>query len=246
MAEDRLYVKLYYLKIAHYMYFAMGVFSLTAAIIFWNEFPDQSLYMLLPCLIYSGVSMWSAYYFYRDYRHEVEPLIFVKNYVLPYMVLALWTLFMTVLMIYLVPFLKELMYSFLFINYYFFFVLVVGVAVSRFGVIKQLFHFYSTMNLKRGLSIASRGAMVMNLSEYVVGTDEIIDGMLDEILTEKKHPGAKIRMLEIELCKKHIREIDRELERLQGNDVISAQKNLIEILKSEREDYVKKLGVLFR
>lgn len=238
----RIYLGIYYLKILHYFFFALAVFTLTTGTMFFESFTLESLNFFLLCAVYFVTSLYTAFLLYRSYTKLATPIIVVKTYLLPYPILALWVFAMTLFLIYIFPSLAGLVFSFLFVNYYIVFLLVLGVLIGRFGVARRLFEFYNTFNLKRAQVIASKYSRVIEVKGYEIGSDPKADEILDDIWKHKDYPLAQVKKLEARLCEIEITKINKSIEILERwKERSNEEDKLLKRLKKEKLEYIKKI-----
>jgi len=237
---ERIYISTYYLKTFHYLFFSLGVFSLTAGIMFFDPESLGSFSLFGLTVFYCASSLMVARYFYKNYREIIEPFRVIRIYFLPYLLLVLWTIGSVTLLVWTFPVIASLIYSLLFINYYIFFVIVIGFAASRLKMVSMLFQTYNLYILTRAKSLARRHSMIDDVNDYAVGSDSEIDGMLDEIWAHKKYPLPHVRRFEIALCDRHVIEINRMMEKLRGQPG-EKQKRLLESLEKMKDDYLQKI-----
>jgi len=86
---DRIFVTAQYLKIAHYLFFSLAVFSVTSAFSLWNYFIEESIGFLIFSVIYLNATLWLAYFFYKDYKLELKNIMVITRYAKPYIILSL-------------------------------------------------------------------------------------------------------------------------------------------------------------
>ncbi len=231
---DKIVVRMTYLKSAHYFFFAMAVFSLTAAIAFWEVFLAESTIFLFFCVIYANISFWLAYFFYKDYSEQVENLFVLRRYTWPYVLLSVLVVAMTEGMIVVTPSISGVIYSTLFINYYYLFIVGMGALSYAFKPVRRLFEFKSALAIGKGRDIVLKFSRLDLVREYKTGTDPYIDEMFENIANSKDYPTPHVQRLEIELCSKRLRETETKLElaRSQGRN-----KRHLEMLEREKEEY---------
>lgn len=214
----------------------MSIFSLVAAINFWENFNLQSIMLAVSCFAYANISIWLAYFFYRDYKQEIESSM-IREYAFPYIFLSLYVLFMTELLMFIVPGFKSLVYSILFVNYYFLSAIAVGAVIYTVKPLRRLFDFYDIRVLEKAKRIAEKFSGLPEIGAYVPRTNPEIDAMLDEIWSHKEYPARQVRALEIGMCKNRIREIESKINTLETAMREDRGYEIMETLKSEREKY---------
>lgn len=240
---DRIYVSIYYLKTLHYLFFFFAVFSLTAGIMFYSFALLESLNFFGLSLFYCISSLFVAYRFYKDYRRVIEPLMVIRVYFFPYISLVLSTIISVTFMFLTLPSIASLMFSFLFINYYLFFAIITGFGISRFGIVSKLFEVYNLYILGRAKNMAMKYAVFADINEYQAGSDQSIDGLLDDIWAHRNQPFLYIRMFEIAICEKHITDINRMLDTMRGT-IDEREKTLMTSLETIKEDYHRKIRII--
>jgi len=239
---ERIYLGIYYLKILHYFFFSLAIFTLTAGIIFFESFTLESLILFFICSIYSGFSVYIAHSIYRAYKILVEPVMVIRTYMLPYIVLTFLTFGMTISFALIFPYLTELVYAFLFVNYYIVFLLVGGIIISRFRIVKKTFEFYGNLSLMRAKRIASKYSRVVNAKEYDVGTDPEADELLDNIRKNKDYPLPYVKALETRICEIKIQNLTKSIQILETRtERTPEERKLVEVFKTEKQNYVKKI-----
>jgi hypothetical protein len=237
---ERLYLSASYLKTFHYLFFSFAVFSLTAGIMFFDFARFESLNFFGLGLFYCLASLLAAYYFYRNYREIVEPIRVIRLYALPYIILVFWTILSLTAVVLVTPSILGLVYSFLFINYYMFFVVLIGLAAGRFRFISRFFEVYNFFILGRAKKIARKYALTIYTAHYKIGSDPKLDAILDEIWVHRSYPIPYIRKFETTLCEKHVIEINRILEKLKAH-ADEKNKTTIESLERMKGAYLKKI-----
>jgi len=231
---ERIYVSGKFLKTAHYFFFAMSIFSLTSAVAFWDSFMKESVIFIAFCAIYSLASLYIAYLFYRDYRQELSSIMVVRGYMPPYMGMAIAVVLMTSLLAFLIPSAAGLIYSILFINYYYLFIIAIGAGLVALKPVRRLFEFQSKVALSGGLKIAREMSRLPDLKGYRTGTNRDVDDLLEEIWGSKKYPVPHIQRLEIEMCKMRIQELESRI-------AFSASQQQAGMLEREKKRYMKML-----
>ena len=219
---------------AHYFFYAMSVFTITVAINFWDSFLVESITLLFFSLFYINASLWLAYFFYKDYEKDILGFSALKNYALRYMGLSIYVVFMTVLLIYMVPGFGELIYSILFINYYYAFAIVIGVLLLVFKPVRILFRFPGGDVIYKAKKIAVKYSRMSELESYAPKTDPIIDSMLEEVWSHKDNPVDYVKNIESYMCESKIREIESNLKfaKLQGK-----APHIIEGIQKKKDRY---------
>jgi hypothetical protein len=237
---QRIYVSTTYLKTLHYLFFSFAVFSLAAGIMFFSFALIESLSFFGLSIFYCITSLIVAYHFYKNYREIIEPFRVIRLYLPPYLILVVWTIGTMAFLVWVFPSITGLIYSFLFINYYMFFVVIIGFAVSRFRIVSRFFEFYNLYVLGKAKSLAKRHALFLDISEYETGSDSMIDELLDEAWAHKAYPLPYVRRLETALCEKHIIDINRMISKMKDDTAVK-DKDVIESLEKMKEDYLKKI-----
>lgn len=238
----RVYLGIYYLKIIHYFFFSVAVFSLTTGIIFWEAFALESVSFFFVCCVYSVSCLYIARSLYTSYAELADPIIVVKTYILPYPLLAFWTVGLTVFLVYTFPYLTELVHAFLFINYYILFFLVIGILLSRFRVVGKLFDVYSGISLRMAQGVASKHSHFVDVMAYKIGSDPRVDEILDDIWHHRDYPLPQVKELETRMCEIEIKNIEKSIEILEGRSGKTGEEGeLLLRLKNEKSEYVKKI-----
>ncbi len=235
---EKIYVRSNYLKAAHYFFYSMAVFSLIFAITFWESFAIESVMFVVFFIIYITVSLIIAFFFYRDYKKQLEGIVLIKAYAIPYIALSFFIIFATELLSFVSPEFIELVYSALFINYYYVFVIIIGAVLYVLKPVRTLFKFRSRYVLRNAKKIALRYSRLADIKYYKEGTDPLIDDMLDDIWSHRYYPVPQIQKLEIRMCDDHIKTTTQKLK------IENAEKknpDIIERLKKEKERYEKLL-----
>lgn len=237
---EKIYLRAYYMKSLHYFFFALAVFSLGSGVIFFQVLTVESLSFLGLSVFYFLSSETIAYYYYRGYRQFMDPFIVVRTYLIPYMALTLWTIGSLVAFVLFFPSILPLIRSFLFIDYYIFFLIVLGFVFSRMKVVSGLFRMYDKMGLRRAMRIAKRRASSVDVDTYSIGSDPRIDEILDDILTHEDNPESYVRALEIAVCERHIANTSRIVNNIRKRGAEEEEKDLLESMKKIRESYIEK------
>lgn len=237
---ERIYVSTFYLKTLHYLFFSFAIFSLSAGIMFFDFARFESLSFFGLGFFYSLASLLAAYYFYRNYKEILEPFRVIKVHLVPYVILVFWTLGSLTAMVLFFPSIAGLVYSFLFINYYLFFVVVIGLAASRFRMVSKFFEVYNLYVLGKAKKIAKRYALSIDVAQYKTGSSQVLDEILDEIWTHKDYPIPYVRKLETAICEKHVIDINRMLENMKKH-AGEKDKTVLESLEKMKDSYLKKI-----
>lgn len=237
----RIYIKASYLKILHYFFFYLAVFSFTAGMMFSAFFQAESISFLVMGAFYFFACVIVAFYYYRDYTVLVEPNKVVRFYLSPYLVIAVFTVVSITFMVWIVPSLIDLINSFLFVDYYIFFVIIIGYAFSRFRMIYRFFRVYNRMVLKNAKGIADEHSGFIDAREYVVGSSVEIDEILDEILAHSDYPLPYVRKFEIAICERHINNLSRLIEKIKQGRVRESDRKIIENFEKSKRGYMEKI-----
>jgi hypothetical protein len=232
---EHFYIRLYYLKILHYFFFSLGVLSLSLSIVLYDVLMLGSQTLVLLSLFYCGASLYIASRFLKHYRKPTKTGQLIKTG-LPYVLLTFYTIGMLFSFIYFFPWILQLIYSMLFVNYYIFFVLIIGILLGRFEVVGRLFIVYSDISLERAMKIVLEYSMIPNTKKYEAGADPKTDEALENVWAHKKYPLPYVREFEKEVILKRIREIDDTIPFFEKNGM----KTLLENLKSERNDNIRR------
>jgi hypothetical protein len=239
---ERVYLGIYYLKILHYFFFSLAVFTLTSGIFFWEFFTIESLNLLAICAVYSFFSLYIAHCMYKSYTQLAEPLMVIRNYVLPYPLLSFWTCVLTFFLVYVSPYLTDIVYAFLFVNYYIVFFLFIGLFMSRLKFVGKLFEVYDNLGLRRAKSLASRYSHIAEVDSYRVGSDPKTDEMLDDIWNHRNYPLPYVKELETRLCEMQMYKIERSIKALERiPERTKTEEELLGRLKTEMAEYLRKI-----
>jgi hypothetical protein len=240
---ERFYIRAYYLKAAHYLFFSLAVFSLTFALSVWSTFLVESIALLIFTLIYINASLWIAYFFYKEYKIQVKNVIVVSRYAKPYIILGIVVFALTELLIIFFPEIDSLLFSMMFINFYYTFVIILGASLYLVKPIRMLFEYQSHRALTRGKQIASRFSHLSELTNYKIGTNPFVDEVLDDIWSNRTYPVPHVQRLEIELCQSKISEIEGRIELA---DKMNWSPELRKHLEREKRKYEKKIGIIMK
>lgn len=239
---ERFYVRIYYLKVLHYFFFSLAVFSITAGTIFFDFVAWDTFYFFGFGYFYFLSSLAVAYYYYRNYREALHAIKIVRLYLIPYTVLVFWTVGFTSLLVLIFPSLLLLVESFLFIDYYVFFVIAIGLVLSRFRVVSKFFEMYNIYVLTEALKIVKQYAHFVDVSGYSVGSNTQMDEILDDIWTHMDYPLPYIRKFEIAVCEKHIIDMNRMISKMLDRGADETEKRIITYLEKMKSDYLKKIS----
>jgi len=231
---EKFYVRIYYLKASHYFFYAMSIFSLMFAIFFWQESITHSIIMLVSFIVYVNMSLWIAYFFYKDYAEEVKDMAVLKIYSKPYIALSSVVIVLTLILMFLAPNFSGLLYSSLFINYYYVFIIITGFILYTIKPVRRFFEFQRVRALNKGKEIAAKYSHLTDVRHYKIGSSPFIDEMLDDVWVNREYPLPGVKKIEIEICQSRINEIDAriELAREEGRGP-----EIAKLLKSEKERY---------
>jgi hypothetical protein len=239
---ERIYLGIYYLKILHYFFFSLAVFTLTSGIFFWELFTIESINFFVICAVYSLFSLYIAHSMYRSYTELAEPLMVIRSYVLPYPLLSFWTCVLTFFLVYVSPRLTELIYAFLFVNYYIVFFLLIGLFVSRLSFVGKLFEVYDNLSLRRAMGLASSYSHIAEVEAYRIGSDPRADEMLDDIWKHRDYPLPYVKELETRLCEMRMYKVDKSIKALERiPERTRTEEELLKRLKTERSEYLRKM-----
>lgn len=236
---ERIYLRAYYLKVVHYLFFSLSVFSLTSAIIFYDNFMRESVAFIIFCVIYANVSVFIAYYLFKNYKQQLESIQVIRRYAFPYIVLGLLVFAMTELLSLFIPRLGSLIISLLFINYYYVFIIIIGCLLVILKPVQKLFEFQSKFALTKAKEIAISFSSLSIINSYKIGTNPIIDEILDDIYSNRKYPTPHVQRLEMEL-------IQAEIDYLQSRIVeaikMKRPRRMIERIVKSKEAMEKKFS----
>ena len=238
---ERIYIRIWYLKCLHYLFFSLAVLSMTAGIMFFNFAILESINFFFLGSFYCISSLLIAYYFYKDYRETVEPLRVIRVYLAPYIILDFWTIGIMALLVWTFPSIISLIYSFLFIDYYIFFFIITGLVLSRFKIVSKFFEMYNVLVLNGAMRIAKEYVRFVDISEYSVGSNPEIDEILDEIWAHRGYPLPHIRKLEIAMCEKDIMDLNKMISRMRERGADESQQRIIKHLENIKDGYLEKI-----
>ncbi|RLI97761.1 MAG: hypothetical protein DRO99_02530 [Candidatus Aenigmatarchaeota archaeon] len=203
---DRFYIRLRYLKAVHYIFYTLGVFSLTVAITLWNDYASGSFVFACLSAVHMSGSMLLAYFFYKDYTKELAASSILKSYGLPYFAISITTVLVTEALFIVIPGFSQMMYYMLFANYYYVFIMVIAATLYKVKPVHRLFRMQDRKALEDAKSIALKRSGMKEIGEYRVGTDPVVDQVLDDIHADRGS-AANIKKLELEVCLNKVREI---------------------------------------
>lgn len=232
---ERFYIRLYYLKILHYFFFSLGVFSLSLSAIFYNVLLLGSQTLVLLSLFYCAASLYIASKFMGRFKKLAKPYIQLTKIGFPYVFLTFYTIGMMFSFIYFFPWVLRLIYSMLFVNYYIFFVLVIGFILSRFEVIGKFFDVYSSVTLRMAINIVIQYAIIPNAKKYESGLDIRTDEALENVWVHRKYPLPYVREFEKSMILRRMREIDELIPFYEKNKM----ETHVEKLKNERAENLR-------
>lgn len=235
---ERIYFRAQYLKTAHYLFYSLAVFSITSALALWSSFTEQSVGMLIFSVIYLNASIWLAYFFYKDYKIQLENVIVVTRYARPYIILSISVFAMTELLLFLVPETGGLIFSMMFINFYYAFLIIIGAVMYLVKPVRRLFEFQTAQSLKKGLEIASKYSHFSDIVNYRIGSSPFIDEVLGDIWNNKVYPVPHVQRLEIEVCQAKISDIESRLDLAKK---WRWSQKIVDHLKKEKKRYEKRI-----
>jgi len=239
---ERIYIRVYYLKILHYFFFSLSILSLTIGIMFFDFMSFDSLVFFGLSYAYCISSLAIAYYFYKDYKETMEALRIIRLIAFPYIVISVFTVGAVALMASIFPFITELIYSFMFVNFYVIFVLVIGLAMSRFRMVSRFFETYSYIIMRKAKRIAEKYALITDVQQYRIGTNPEADQLLDDIWANRDYPLPYVREFEIALCEEHVRRINRIIGNLKSKPGIEKhEENFMKSMELMKENYMDKI-----
>jgi hypothetical protein len=235
---EKIYVRARYLRIAHYLFFSLAVFSVTSAFALSGLFAGEVIGLFIFSLMYLNASLWLAYFFYKDYKIQLKDIRVVSRYAKPYVILSIAVFAMTELLIFLVPEMGGLIFSMMFINFYYAFIIIIGAGLYLVKPVRRLFDFQSAQALRKGKEIARKYSHLGDVINYKIGSNPFIDEVLDEIWSNKDYPVPHVQRLEVELCQDRISEIDGRIELAKK---WNWSKKIKEHLEREKKRYEKKI-----
>jgi cell division protein FtsB len=209
---ERIHVQTTYLKVIHYFFFSLAVFSMSAAIIFWEEFVVESILFLVFTAVYANMSIWIAYFFYKDYKYVLKDIELVKRHAPTYVILGLSIVFASSGLSMLLPSLRGFIYSILFVNYYYIFVIIIGWIFLVIKPVRTLFDFQIQRTLSGGKKIAMKYSRLSEVKRYKIGSNPVIDEILENIWHSKEYPTPHVQRLEIEVARREIQDLEAEIE----------------------------------
>lgn len=221
---EKFYVRLYYLKILHYFFFSLGIMSLVFSIIFYDVIIFGSQTLIAISVFYCLSSLFVSTRFLKRYKSLERTPSVLKRVVLPYVVLAFYTLGMTIGFSLFFPWIIQFMYSLLFINYYIFFVIAIGLVLGRFEVVGKLFEVYSDMILKRAMKIVRKYAILPEARNLRTGRNMVSDEFLENVWAHRKYPLPYVRALEKRLILDLIGKTDISIKVYQVRNNLSMMK----------------------
>ncbi len=235
---EKFYIRLYYLKMLHYFFFSLAVMSLTFSVIFYDVIIFGSQILLAISVFYCLSSLYVSTRFLKRYKELERAPSVLKRVVLPYIVLAFYTLGMTLGFALFFPWIIQFVYSLLFINYYIFFVIVIGMVLGRFEIVGKLFEVYSDMILKRAMKIVREYAIIPEARGLRAGRSMVADEFLENVWAHRDYPLPHVRALEKRLILDQIRNIDLSIKVYQSHDDLSMVKKQME----KRTRLLRKFG----
>ncbi|MBN2042233.1 MAG: hypothetical protein JW754_00340 [Candidatus Aenigmarchaeota archaeon] len=237
---ERFYVRLYYLKILHYFFFSLGVLSLSVAIILFDVYSLSSRSMIVLSITYTASSLYIANIFMGQFSRMEKNRRELTKQGVKYIFLALYTISLLVIFLNIFPHVVELVYYFIFVNYYIFFLIIIGFLLGRFEIVSKIFEVYSGTMLQRAKSFALEYSKYRGLHDYKIGSDETVDEMLETIWSNKTYPLPFVKDLEVYICEKKIKDIDNAIRNFSGRGM----NQLVKVLESEKKQEEKTLFTL--
>jgi hypothetical protein len=234
---NRIYLSGYYLQTLHYLFFSFAVLSMTAGMMFFATAFVESIAFLVISLCYTAACLLVAYRLYKNYEEIIEPFRLIKVYLFPYVCLAVLTIASVTFMVWIFPEIAALLYSFLFINYYMLFLILIGFVVGRFKVISRLFEVYDFYVLEKAKRLAKRFTLFNDVEGYKIGSDQTIDEILDELWVHRGYPVPYVRKLEKTYYERRVISISRTLNNL-GTGPVNPVAGSMEKLK---KGYIEKI-----
>jgi hypothetical protein len=235
---ERVSVMRQYLKAAHYFFYSMVVLSLTSAIIFWDMFTRESVVFVIYCMLYANVSVWLAYFFYKDYRQELQGTEAVRRYIKPYAMLSVFVVLGAEALAIMAPDLGLLLVSLLFINFYYIFIVIIGLSLYLLKPVRRLFQFETGRTIKNGKKIAAGLSRMRDVRSYRPGTDPIMDEMFEDVWEHRDYPVSQVQRVEAEFINRRIRDVEHRIyleERRESSPMIMKR------LEGEKQKYEKML-----
>ena len=227
---ERFYVRLYYLKILHYLFFSLGVLSLSIAIILFDIYSLSSRSMIILSITYTASSLYIANIFMGQFNRMEKNKKEITKQGIRYVFLALYTVSLLVIFLNMFPYVVQFMYYFIYVNYYIFFILLIGFFLGKFKVISKLFEVYSDNLLNRAKSFVLEYSKYRGIHNYVIGSDERVDEMLETIWSNKTYPLPFIKDLELYMCNRKIMDLQKAIVNFSNRNM----DHLVEVLKKEK------------
>ncbi len=237
---ERFYIRLYYLKILHYLFFSFAVLSMSLAVILSGIYVFSSNSMIFLSLVYVSSSLYVARMFMKHYKENIDLKKELSEMTIKYFLISVYIIGMVIVLMNAFPFAVDVVYSFIYVNYYLFFVLLIGFLLGRFKVISMLFEVYSDVVLRRGKSIALEYSRIEEVHKYEIGSDIVIDKILEEIWSNREYPLDYVRDLEKQILRAKMEQIDESIAAFSAKNMTG----LVDQLEKERkktEDKYKKV-----
>jgi len=146
---------------------------------------------------------------------------------------------MTEAFILIIPGFEGLIFSIMFINFYYAFIIIIGAILYLFKPIRMLFDFQSIRSLRNGKTIAMKYSHFSEVVNYKIGSNPFVDEILGEICSNKTYPVPHVQRLEIELCQNKISEIEGRMELAKKWDWSVKLKNHLDREKKRYEKRIK-------
>jgi len=235
---EGLYVSNSYLKTAHYFFYSMAVLYSLLAINVFGEFAGQSFIMFVSSLIYINASAWTAYFLYRDYKSDMTTVQLLREQLPPYILLVIYVAVAAETFMLLVPGSSAMIYSVLFVNYYYIIAFSMAVIFALLRPVRGLFQTRNQNILGMAKEKALEFSRLKGLAEYREGSNHSIDDALEDVLLHEDSPGPSIRRLETEICQQRINELKLRLNEERQRASSMAR------LQSEKAEYEKILESL--
>jgi hypothetical protein len=183
-----------------------------------------------------------TYSLFKDYYGQhVRGEDILNKYAYPFVILSVLVVILTELLIFLVPGTRNLIYSILFINFFYMFVVVISALFYTLEPIKRLFEFQTDHILEKAKNIAASHSKLSDVKKYTTGTNPLIDEILDDVWSRKDNPSPDVRRLEVEICVLRISDLGKAIKlakmQLKGPAFIKK----LEKQKKRFEDLLKEL-----
>jgi hypothetical protein len=244
------YIPVLYLKLIHYFYFSVGIFSFASAFVF-GFYPSYALFFVVSYIVNSAISWYMSWWLYKRLKKQI--IINSWKYVINHLIvtgIVMGVLAIVVLSNVMVrdvsvynpvngdvtefkAFSPEIMDVFLTFNYFTLFLAIIWSLMLRFDFISKFFMTYNRYTLNKGKNVALKlrskyGSRLKSIlpdsyiKDYKPGTVEKVDNILMSIV--KINESDEIRMvaeLEMFFAEQRIMEMRKRIENLKSNPNMS-------------------------